>query len=604
MAKLQLNRIDGKKGSKKEVEWSPDDIKAFEQLRASLADHLELFRVDPDRPFILRADASDKAVGAVLEQEREVTTGETKAVPVGFFSRKLGKHQINWTPREKETYAVVSALKKWEGWIGLQPVLVTTDHRSLENLVKEKMDTPSGPAGRRARWHEQLSKFDITVQYIPGKDNVVADALSRYAYPACQAFQDTSFHGSEAARKEMKDIIARERAEERDVALVCGDQKGKSVQGKTRRVLLISDWGEALQARPVTTRSGRNTGTREADTEVEGHPEGTPAPVSQLNPAAEPYHPLTKEMADPEDPMTETEGETESEAEEDEEVDIFGNLIRPKPLAAQMGPRAQSPCLTGPATELALPSSPPVANPSPCVNLVQQTAADGAQPPSPADPWDTAYRASPWWADWWMAAHSGQPEWPEYIHLDGPYMLWKGRVCLPESMVASTIADFHKFMGHPGIRRLAKELQRRYAFPATTRVEGEVAKIRRECMVCQASEHANKSLKEPIAQTFIPPYLMNSVALDLFTLPKVRWQGRPFDTVILCVDRLTGWIIVAPTTGQGLTAEKAAHLMMETGWDIFGVPAIITSDQGPQFVGQWWRTMCGRLGIRQACSQA
>ena len=38
--------------------------------------------------------------------------------------------------------------------------------------------------------------------------------------------------------------------------------------------------------------------------------------------------------------------------------------------------------------------------------------------------------------------------------------------------------------------------------------------------------------------------------------------------------------------------------------ETFGIPAIITSDQGSQFVGQWWRTMCARLGIRQAYSQA
>ena len=57
------------------------------------------------------------------------------------------------------------------------------------------MDTPSGPAGRGARWHETLSKFDLTVQYFPGKDNVVADALSRFAYPASKAFQDTSSQG-------------------------------------------------------------------------------------------------------------------------------------------------------------------------------------------------------------------------------------------------------------------------------------------------------------------------------------------------------------------------------------------------------------------------
>ncbi len=117
--------------------------------------------------------------GEVLEQQRK---GEW--VPVSFFSRKLGQSQLNWTPRETETYAIVAALRKWAGWVGFQPILDKTDNRSLEHWVTENIDTPSGPRGRRARWHETLSQFILEVQYMPGKDNTVADAMSRYAYPA------------------------------------------------------------------------------------------------------------------------------------------------------------------------------------------------------------------------------------------------------------------------------------------------------------------------------------------------------------------------------------------------------------------------------------
>ena len=96
------------------------------------------------------------------------------------------------------------ALKKWSGWIGFQPVTVLTDHKSLEDWVTEHVDTPSGPAGRRARWHEVLSKFDLKVEYVKGKDNVVADALSRWAYPASKAMQDCSIHGSVQDAQEVK----------------------------------------------------------------------------------------------------------------------------------------------------------------------------------------------------------------------------------------------------------------------------------------------------------------------------------------------------------------------------------------------------------------
>ena len=93
---------------------------------------------------------------------------------------------------------------------------------------------------------------------------------------------------------------------------------------------------------------------------------------------------------------------------------------------------------------------------------------------------------------------------------------------------------------------------------------------------------------------------MHSVCLDIFSMP--NWQGIDFDSILLCVDRLSGWITACPTQKLGLTAEKAAHLIMDRGWDFFGIPTTVHSDMGPQFIGQWWKTMCARLGIHQTYS--
>ena len=132
--------------------------------------------MDPDKGFVLRTDASDYAVGAVLGQVRD----DRSHVPVAFWSRILAKGQRRtWTAREKETYAIVCALGKWSRLIGLQPVVVCTDHQSLQSWHKEHVDTPSGPAARRARWHETFAKYDLSVVYVPGKVNTVADCLSR-----------------------------------------------------------------------------------------------------------------------------------------------------------------------------------------------------------------------------------------------------------------------------------------------------------------------------------------------------------------------------------------------------------------------------------------
>jgi biotin carboxyl carrier protein len=209
-SKLQLNREDGKKGSQKMLLWDQGEVDAFNKLKQALSKDLSLFQIQVDKPFTLRTDASGYAIGAVLEQELN-----GKLVPVCLCSRKLTASKRNWTPREQETYAIIMALRKWAGWMGLQPVLVLTDHKSLENWTKEHVDTPSGPAARRGRWHETLSRFQIEVKYIPGKDNIIADAMSRWAYPASQSLADVSKHGSQESTKEAKEIIQKEREEER-----------------------------------------------------------------------------------------------------------------------------------------------------------------------------------------------------------------------------------------------------------------------------------------------------------------------------------------------------------------------------------------------------
>ena len=225
---LKVGRKDGKAGSQRPVTFGPREKEAFQAIKDKLQGQLELYTLSPDRPFVLRVDASGWAVGAALEQFIEPQEGmptqdevkRLKRVPVAFCSRKLTSNQLNWTPREKETYAIILALEKWASWIGFQPVLVLTDHKSLENWVTEQLDTPSGPVGRRARWHEFLSRFDLSVEYIKGQDNVVADALSRWAYPASKGIQDISIHGNEVDDQEMRALIEQERKEERQCSVL------------------------------------------------------------------------------------------------------------------------------------------------------------------------------------------------------------------------------------------------------------------------------------------------------------------------------------------------------------------------------------------------
>jgi hypothetical protein len=71
----------------------------------------------------------------------------------------------------------------------------------------------------------------------------------------------------------------------------------------------------------------------------------------------------------------------------------------------------------------------------------------------------------------------------------------------------------------------------------------------------------------------------------------------------LCVDRLSWWMVATPHLNKGLTAEKVAKEMFRQ-WDLFGIPSVVSSDRGPQFIAAWRKTLCAAHGARVACGQA
>ncbi|PHJ18468.1 reverse transcriptase, partial [Cystoisospora suis] len=75
---------------------------------------------------------------------------------------------------ESELLAIVYALTKWKSFIGGKPVTVETDHATLSRMLTQKHVT-----SRLGYWLDKLADFNIKIVYKPGKQNVVADAISR-----------------------------------------------------------------------------------------------------------------------------------------------------------------------------------------------------------------------------------------------------------------------------------------------------------------------------------------------------------------------------------------------------------------------------------------
>ena len=98
---------------------------------------------------------------------------------ISFASRKLKPHEQNYPTHNLELAAVVFTLKKWRHYLYGVTFEVYSDHKSLKYLFSQKEQNM-----RQQRLIEFLEDYDCTINYHPGKANVVADALSRKAQVA------------------------------------------------------------------------------------------------------------------------------------------------------------------------------------------------------------------------------------------------------------------------------------------------------------------------------------------------------------------------------------------------------------------------------------
>ena len=160
-----------RKCSPNKLEWSNAQELAFRQLKAALSSKPVLRLPDWNRQFIVRTDASDIGLGAVLLQERE-----DGIFPILYFSKKLNKAERNYSVGEKECLAIVWAVGKLQVYLYGRAFVIQTDHRPLLYLDQAKLTNP-----RVMRWALALQPYRYRTESIKGTDNVGADYLSRSA---------------------------------------------------------------------------------------------------------------------------------------------------------------------------------------------------------------------------------------------------------------------------------------------------------------------------------------------------------------------------------------------------------------------------------------
>ncbi len=171
--------------------WTATEEEALDKIRTSDGWLKALTLFKPGKPVTLMADASGYGLGAVLLQEN---------LPVYFCSRTLTEAEERWAQIDKEFLALVWALERLDLFTYGQKVTVLTDHKPLLGLIDKPMDYCSI---RQQRLLGRIMRYDIHLEFVPGKDMAIADTLSRAPEKNEESESVTRFMGTDLEANEV-----------------------------------------------------------------------------------------------------------------------------------------------------------------------------------------------------------------------------------------------------------------------------------------------------------------------------------------------------------------------------------------------------------------
>ncbi len=211
----------------KKISWSDDMDRAFDQAKEMLAKATLLNHPDPSSPIALTTDASDTAIGAVLEQKIK---GNWQ--PLAFLSKKLKTAEQKYSTYDRELLAIYLGIKHFKYFLEGREFCIFTDHKPLPFSLA-KISEP-GPA-RQQRQLSFIAEFSSDIRHVAGKNNVVADALSRHSVNTLS----TDIDFLTMARDQISENVAAEVADsslvldwvslgDPEVKLLCDISQGKA----------------------------------------------------------------------------------------------------------------------------------------------------------------------------------------------------------------------------------------------------------------------------------------------------------------------------------------------------------------------------------------
>ncbi|KAJ3514734.1 hypothetical protein NLJ89_g2201 [Agrocybe chaxingu] len=173
--RIPLGVLTSLTGDASTFRWTFTEQRAFEDVKRLVQEAREHHRVPlsyetGSDPIWMVTDGCATGISGVVSQGPDWKGARVAA----FYSAKLDSAQQNYPTHEVEMLAGIETMLRHRDILQGVKFKWITDHKGLTHLLNQK-----NLSGRQARWLEKISSFDFEVVYVPGKENVLADALSR-----------------------------------------------------------------------------------------------------------------------------------------------------------------------------------------------------------------------------------------------------------------------------------------------------------------------------------------------------------------------------------------------------------------------------------------
>ena len=173
-AEIALPLTDMTKNNQpQQLQWNATHQCAFDKLKSIICNSPVLRTPNWNKPFIIRADASNFAAGVCLAQDFDCNNS-VEEHPIAYASCKFTDSQKMWSTIEKECYAILYGCKVFDFYVFGSKIVVYSDHNPLKYLT---INAPKN--ARLTRWVLAMQRYDFELKHIKGEDNKVCDALSR-----------------------------------------------------------------------------------------------------------------------------------------------------------------------------------------------------------------------------------------------------------------------------------------------------------------------------------------------------------------------------------------------------------------------------------------